>query len=161
MKTTTENIQIQSATEKELDAILAVQKSAFTKEAERHHNYAIPGLNQTKEELSNEFFNSHVLSAKLDGILVGSVRSSCKDGVCTISKLVVKPEFHNRGIGRKLLQAIESESITVFPDLNKFVIFTAKKSFDNIGLFESAGYEKTNFEFVANDMPLISLEKQP
>jgi ribosomal protein S18 acetylase RimI-like enzyme len=160
MNTLTESIYIESAAEKDLEAILAVQKSAFTKEAERHHNYAIPGLNQSLEELAKEFNNALVLTAKLDDIIVGSVRSSCKDGVCTISKLVVKPEFHKRGIGRKLLQEIEAKSKEQYPSANTFVIFTAKKSFDNIGLYESAGYEKTSLEFVANNMPLISLEKK-
>jgi ribosomal protein S18 acetylase RimI-like enzyme len=160
MTTITENIRIERALEKELEDILAVQKSAFTKEAERHHNYEIPGLNQTREELSNEFNNSLVLSAKLNGIIVGSVRSSCKEGVCTISKLVVHPEYHNRGIGRKLLQSIEAESVMATSCVNKFILFTAKYSFDNIGLYESEGYEKSGFEFVANGMPLIYLEKK-
>jgi ribosomal protein S18 acetylase RimI-like enzyme len=160
MKTVTENIFIESATEADLETILEVQKSAFIKEAERHHNYEIPGLNQSLEELANEFNNSLVLTAKLDGTIVGSVRSSCKNGICTISKLVVKPEFHKRGIGRKLLQEIEAKSKEQYPSANTFVIFTAKKSFDNIGLYESAGYEKTTLEFVANNMPLISLEKK-
>ncbi len=159
MKTVTENICIESATEKELETILAVQKSAFIIEAERYHNYEIPGLNQSLEELSNEFNNSLVLTAKLDGTIVGSVRSSCKDGICTISKLVVKPELHKRGIGRKLLQEIEAKSKALYPSTNKFILFTAKNSFDNIGLYESAGYEKTELEFVANNMPLVSLEK--
>jgi len=160
MKTVTENICIESATEADLENILEVQKSAFIKEAERHHNYEIPGLNQSLEELANEFNNSLVLTAKLEGTIVGSVRSSCKNGICTISKLVVRPEFHKRGIGRKLLCDIEAKSIKVFPDLNKFILFTAKNSFDNIGLYESAGYDKTDLEFVANNMPLISLEKR-
>lgn len=160
MKTVTENICIESATEADLETILEVQKSAFIKEAERHHNYEIPGLNQSLEELAKEFNNSLVLTAKLDGTIVGSVRSSCKNGICTVSKLVVKPEFHKRGIGRKLLQEIEAKSKEQYPSANTFVIFTAKKSFDNIGLYESAGYEKTTLEFVANNMPLISLEKR-
>jgi len=160
MDTFTEKICIENASEKELEAILEVQKSAFIKEAERHHNYAIPGLNQSLGELANEFNHSLVLTAKLDGKIVGSVRSSCKDGICTISKLVVKPEFHKRGIGRKLLQEIEAKSKKQYHTANKFVIYTAKNSFDNIGLYESAGYEKTALELVANDMPLISLEKK-
>jgi ribosomal protein S18 acetylase RimI-like enzyme len=160
MKSVTENICIESATEADLETILEVQKSAFIKEAERHHNYEIPGLNQSLKELANEFNNSLVLTAKLDGTIVGSVRSSCKNGICTVSKLVVKPEFHKRGIGRKLLQEIEAKSKEQYPSANTFVIFTAKKSFDNIGLYESAGYEKTDLEFVANNMPLISLEKR-
>ena len=122
MKTVTENICIESATEADLGTILEVQKSAFTKEAERYHNYEIPGLNQSLEELANEFNNSLVLTAKLEGTIVGSVRSSCKNGICTISKLVVRPEFHKRGIGRKLLCDIEAKSIKVFPDLNKFIL---------------------------------------
>ena len=89
MKTVTENICIESATEADLETILEVQKSAFIKEAERHHNYEIPGLNQSLEELANEFNNSLVLTAKLDGTIVGSVRSSCKNGICfsTLSSL--------------------------------------------------------------------------
>jgi ribosomal protein S18 acetylase RimI-like enzyme len=160
MTTITENIRIERALEKELEDILAVQKSAFTKEAERHHNYDIPGLNQTREEISKEFISSLVLSAKLNDLVIGSVRSSCKDGVCTVSKLVVHPEYHNQGIGRKLLQSIEAESLMATPGINKFILFTAKNSFDNIGLYESEGYEKSGFEFVANGLLLIYLEKR-
>ena len=127
MKTVTENICIESATEADLETILEVQKSAFIKEAERHHNYEIPGLNQSLEELANEFNNSLVLTAKLDGTIVGSVRSSCKNGICTISKLVVKPEFHKRGIGRKLLQDIEAKSIKSSIPLQIHLSFSRQK----------------------------------
>lgn len=97
------------------------------------------------------------MKAEYKNDIVGSVRARETDGVCLIGRLIVAPEFQNKGIGRKLINVIENEFTAA-----QYLLFTGYKSIKNINLYESMGYQKCE-EFTdekTQDPQLIKLIKR-
>ena len=68
--------------------------------------------------------------------LVGSIRAKDELGVCAIGRLIVHPNFQGRGIGSKLLGAIEAR----FSEVRIYELFTGSTSVANIRLYQKPGY---------------------
>ncbi|OLN21193.1 GNAT family N-acetyltransferase [Domibacillus antri] len=127
---------IEQATIKDAEEILSLQKLAYVSEAEIYNDYTIHPLTQTLEESKQSFESSLVLKYVEDGNIIGSVRAFEKEGICYIGKLMVHPDHQNKGIGRRLMQEIESR----FPGA-VYELFTGSKSVKNISLYEKLGYK--------------------
>lgn len=115
--------------------ILALQKLAYKAEAEIYGDYSIPPLLQTLDELTEETKKSIILKYIDNGKIVGSVRAFKKDGTCYIGKLIVHPDYQNKGIGKKLMAAIEKH----FEGLC-YELFTGHLSEKNLTIYEKLGY---------------------
>ncbi len=141
----------------DLAEILALQKLAFREEAELHHDFGIPPLTQTLEEIEQEFREKTFLKGVEAGRIVGSVRGSCNAaGECSIGRLVVHPDCRNRGWGCLLMAAIESR----FPTARKYCLFTGHKSARNIALYEKWGYRIVSPPSAAAGEKRVFLEKR-
>ena len=72
-----------------------------------------------------------------DGQIVGSVRGCMDENrVCHIGKLIVHPDFQNKGIGRELMTEIER----LFPHCHKFSLFTGEETPNTLHLYSKVGY---------------------
>ena len=69
-------------------------------------------------------------------MIVGSVRAYLERGTAYIGRLIVKPEYQNKGIGTKLMEAIEQH----FKFANRYELFTGHKSTQNLHLYQELGY---------------------
>ena len=147
---------VEMAEPDDLEEILSLQKLAFKSQAEIYNDFNIQPLTQTLEELREEARKSVILKLVLDSKIVGSVRAFEKDGSCYIGKLAVHPEYQNRGLGRKLMTAIEQ----CFDGV-RYELFTGYLSEKNLAMYESLGYERFKTQKVGRDMELIYLEKKP
>lgn len=150
------SIVITQATVADAGEILALQKRAFESEAERYADHTLPPLTQTLEEIEAEFERQRVtvLKATLEDRIIGSVRAYVEDGTAFVARLVVHPDHQNRGIGTRLMSAIESAC----SDVERFELFTGDKSAPALHLYRKLGYE----EFKRKEMDthtLIYLEK--
>ena len=76
-------------------------------EADIYHNYNIPPLKQTLEEIRIQFQNHVFLKAVSEGRIVDSVRAYECDGTAYIGKLIVHPDYQNKGLGKMLMSAVE------------------------------------------------------
>ncbi|SDN48221.1 GNAT family N-acetyltransferase [Acetanaerobacterium elongatum] len=125
------------ATAGDLDAILTVQKLAFLKVAEEMQNLNIPPLTQTIEDIKVEFSKRVFLKYELSGRIVGSVRAHL-DGAnnCQIGKLVVLPEYQNKGLGKELMRQIEQQ----FPDCGGYELFTGEGNGVTVSFYSKLGY---------------------
>ena len=56
-----------------------------------------------KEDFENHFF----LNPLMDGRIIESVRACSREGTCYIGRVMVHPDFQNRGIGTRLMNEIE------------------------------------------------------
>ncbi len=148
-------LRIEKALEEDLVEILDLQKNAFLSEAKINNDYTIPPLMQTIESIANEFKNSVFLKATKDNKIVGSVRANEKDGVCNIGRLIVHPDFENRGIGTKLMVSIEE----LFKNCNKYEVFTGEKSNKNLYLYNKLGYKEFKRSKITDKLTLLYLEK--
>ena len=67
---------------------------------------------------------------------------------------MVLPAFQRRGIGRRLMHAIEAE----FPSAERFELFTGARSAGNIRLYESLGYSAFRHHEVSDQVTLVYME---
>lgn len=133
--------------------LLHVQKAAFESEATVNGVRTIPPLAQTLEDFDASLRENTYLAARLDGALVGLVRGRMQDGTCHLGRLAVLPEYQGRGIGRRLLAAIEAR----FGGARRFELFTGARSEGNIRLYAGLGYRQMRNE--AGEIDLVYMEK--
>jgi ribosomal protein S18 acetylase RimI-like enzyme len=84
------------------------------------------------------------------------VRARVEGGACLISRLMVEPIFQHRGLGRVLLDAIESR----FSQANRFELFTTKKNLDNVRFYERAGYTIIGEFINRHGFAMVTMEKR-
>jgi len=147
---------VEPATLEDAKEILALQKLAYAGEAEIYNDFSIQPLIQTFEQLQNELENRLCLKASIDGRIVGSVRASLREGTCHIGKLIVHPDFQNRGIGSRLMEEIER----AFPQAERFELFTGHRSERNLRLYERLGYRVFASEPATDNLTIVFLEKR-
>jgi ribosomal protein S18 acetylase RimI-like enzyme len=148
--------EIKKATVEDLSKILHLQKLAYLSEAELLNNYSIQPLTQTLEELETEFSKSIILKIEDDDTneIIGSVRSCEEKNRVYIGKLMVHPNYQNRGIGTKLLKSIET-----YYQNKTFELFTSNKSDKNILLYKRNGYNEYKRKAVSENLELVFMEK--
>ncbi|WP_141432727.1 GNAT family N-acetyltransferase [Bacillus sp. 03113] len=127
---------ITKATVLDASEILSLQKLAYSSEAELYGNYDIEPLKQTVEDVEKAFETHLILKYVHNRKIVGSIRAYEKDGTCYIGKVMVHPDFQNRGIGKELVKEIEG----FFADV-RYELFTGSKSIKNISFYEKLGYQ--------------------
>jgi ribosomal protein S18 acetylase RimI-like enzyme len=136
--------------------ILALQKRAYESEARIYDDWNIPPLTQGLDALVGEIAEATVLKATSGRLIVGSVRATFKNGVCSIGRLIVEPERQGQGLGSSLLQAIEA----AFPKATRFELFTGSKSEGNIRLYRRHGYEITETKQLSEHVTLVFMGKR-
>jgi len=150
--------EIMRATVADAPEILVLQKLAYLSEAELYNDYTIPPLTQTIEEISADFERKMFLKAVTDGRIVGSVNGFLKDDRCLIGRLMVHADFQGRGIGARLLMAVEE----LFAGARAWELFTGELSANNIRLYQRLGYRISRTEsFPGSRYAVVFLEKTP
>lgn len=152
-----ENLNIERAKEKDLNVILALQKASFSIVAKKMNNFDIPPLLQTLDEIMKEYQQGVILKCVSDdNQIIGSVRGVAdENGVCHIGKLIVHPDFQNRGIGKKLMYEIE----TFFQKCHMFSLFTGENTPNTLHLYENIGYNIVSIMNV-DGINMIIMEKK-
>ena len=163
-----DGIEIKQASLEDADMILQLQIQAYLTEAEIYNDYGIPPLIQSFNEIKQEFSQQVFLKAIEKGeeeeeegggdqtmTIVGSVRAYLKRGTAHIGRLIVKPEYQNKGIGTKLMQAIEQH----FKFANRYELFTGHKSTRNLHLYQKLGYYEFKRVPVNESLTMVFLEK--
>ena len=135
--------------------ILDLQKLAYQSEAALYDDYSIPPLTQTLEQIQRDFQQQVVFKALLDGRIVGSVRGKLLDGTCHIGRLIVHPDFQNRGIGQRLLSRIEEH----FGEARRYELFTGDRSNRNLHVYTKFGYRVFRTERLTKKTTIVFLEK--
>ncbi len=156
MKSEETSIDISAASETDAADILAIQKLAFHGQGMLYNDFSLPPLVQTLEELIQDFKLYAFLKALYNGKIVGSVRGRVERDTCFISRLIVHPGYQNRGIGKKLMHAVENK----FSEVRRYELFTGHKSEKNLALYRKLGYCKYNEKPQGENVTLICLEKR-
>jgi ribosomal protein S18 acetylase RimI-like enzyme len=139
--------------------ILALQKVAYQSEAELYGDDSLPALQQSLEDLQNDFerrpnreasllgargqtedADDRVLFIKavVNGKIIGSIRGFAVDDTAYLSRMMVHPYFRGRGIGRRLLEEIER----AFPNVARFETKTGHHSKRNFFQLTQRGYSE-------------------
>ncbi len=130
---------IAPAAAEDLPEILALQKIAFKSEAEIYNDFSMAPLRQSMTDIQTDFQKMVFFKAVINGKIVGSARGwlDKESGTGHVGRLVVHPYFHGRGLGHKMLLAVE----TALAASQRFEVFTGHKSKRNIQFFERCGYK--------------------
>ena len=147
------HLEITRASEEDAEIILHLQMHAYLSEAEIYNDYSIPPLIQTLKDIREEFSQQLFLNAIEEG--VGSVRAYLEKRTAYIGRLMVKPDFLNKGIGSRLMQAIEEH----FRMADRYELFTGHRSARNLYLYRKLGYWEFKRVSVNDLIILVFLEK--
>lgn len=150
-----EIIDIIGAEKFDLEEILALQKVCYISEAEIINDFEIQPLTQTLDSIKEEFSYCTFLKAVLGNEIIGSVRAYKKDNKCYIGKIIVKPQYQNKGLGKRLLQAIEN----IFSECKYYELYTGLKSERNLYIYKKAGYRNFKHERINDKLVLVYLRK--
>lgn len=148
-------VHIGTASESDLEEILTLQKLAYISEAEIYNDFSIPPLQQTLEEIRKEYNEKTFFKAVASGRIVGSVRANVADGICCIGKLIVHPDYQNKGIGTTLMKHVEDH----FKSCERYELFTGHRSEKNLYLYKKLGYMIFSREKVTENLEFVHLEK--
>lgn len=149
-------MEIERAMISDAEEILILQKLAYRSEAEIYNDFNIPPLVQTLENIEKDFENQYFLKAVMDGKIIGSVREYTKEGTCYIGRLIVHPDFQNRGIGTDLMNEIER----IFNTCRRCELFTGDKSERNLYFYQKLGYKIFKKAKITDQTMIVYLEKK-
>jgi len=149
-------VRIERAAFEDLAEILALQKLAYQIEAALHETFDLPPLTQTQARIEADFKDQVFLKASSGGRIVGSVRARLAGGTCHIGRLIVHPDIQGRGLGTRLMREIER----LFPEAERYELFTGHKSARNLALYQRLGYRPCREQVVSPKLRLIFLEKR-
>ncbi len=136
--------------------ILALQKLCYQTEARLNGDFQLPPLLQDLAGMQADLAGQRVLKAVQETRIIGSVRAIEREGTCHIGRLIVHPDFQNRGLGTRLMSEIEAR----FPDVVRFELFTGAKSERNLHLYQKLGYLAFRREALTAAATLVFLEKR-
>ena len=146
--------QIVLAAASDVAEILMLQYLAYRSEALIHGDFSIQPLRQTLAEIGEEYRKSIFLKAVVASKIIGSVRGREENGTVYIGKLMVDPSHQGKGLGRRLLAAIERQ----FPN-KRYELFTSSKSDRNLRLYAAAGYTRFREEKDGAGIAFVYLAK--
>jgi ribosomal protein S18 acetylase RimI-like enzyme len=157
-----DGIEIEQASLEDAEMILQLQMRAYLSEAEIYNDYGIPPLTQSFKEIKQEFSQQVFLKAIQKGKdaeddidIIGAVRGYLEKGTAFIGQLIVEPESQNKGIGTRLMHAIEQRH--EFAD--RYELFTGHKSARNLHLYQKLGYHEFKRVPVNDWLTMVFLEK--
>ena len=148
-------VRIMRASVVDAQEILELQKLAYLDEAAIYDDYTIAPLHQSLAEMEQDMRQQIVLKAVEGEGIVGSVRGHARDGTCFIGRLIVHPDFQNRGIGRQLVAEIEG----CFAGIQRYELFTGQRSQKNLHLYLKLGYRPLRMQRFSDKVTLVYLEK--
>ena len=146
---------ISKANMDDLQEILNLQYLAYQSEAVLFGNNDIPPLKQTLDEVIEEYHKGIILKmVDTDNLIIGSIRAWEMKETVYVGKLMVHPNYRQRGYGTKLLSEIEK----YYPQ-KRYELFTSTRSIDNIRLYQRMGYRVFGHRRVDDKLEFVYLEK--
>jgi len=149
-----EEFIVETAAVSDSAEILALQKLAYTNEAELYNDFSLSPLRQTLDELREDFETMTFLKAVMNGKIVGSVRAFALGDTCFVWRLIIHPLYEGLGIAQRLMDEIENRFTC-----HRFEAFTGTKTKRKIFFFQRRGYRIFASEQVSEKRGRVYLEK--
>jgi len=129
--------------------LFTLQRACWLQEALANDSLTdIPAIHESLEDVREWMGTWSTWVVRSEGRLVGAVRGRLEESPAgpawDIGRLMVAPDLQGRGLGRQLLEHIESVAA---PEATTYVLFTGARSTDNIRMYKKAGYRvRTDLE---------------
>ena len=133
------------------EQILAVQRPSYQIESELINYPNLPPLHENATDIQNS--DETFVGYWLDGTLAGVLAYEPEDDGFLIGRMVVHPDFFRRGIGRALLQWLET-AVT-----STLYVSTAAKNQPAIRLYQSKGFAIYQHKTLPDGLELVQLRK--
>ena len=133
------DVRIRPSVVADAGEVFTVQRAAFIEEAHLYQTLDTPALTQTFEELKAELATNSGCVALVGSRMVGSVTARSVGDLLRIGRLAVVPDLQGRGIGTRLLEAVEARS-----DAAEAELYTGALSVANLRLYQRVGYVETH-----------------
>jgi ribosomal protein S18 acetylase RimI-like enzyme len=88
--------------------------------------------------------------------IAGSVRAYTEGDTCYISRLIVLPEYQNRGIGKALMSEIEKQFKNI---VTRYELFTGSRDQRNLYRYNKLGYKPFKTEYLNSEITFVFMEK--
>ena len=139
--------------EKDYPAVLDIQRRAYQLKEVPLYGDNLPPLGETPDSIREELAKGkQLLVAEHDGVVVGSMRFAMQeDGTVYWGRLSVDPDLQGRGIGQRLVAAVEE----MHPEASGFVLDCGEKSAENFHIYSKMGYVKTGEGFQVPGGPYV------
>lgn len=103
-------VKLRPATATDIPAVLRVTTAAY---APYTGHVQPPYLQETQETVAGYLERGGMIVAEVDGELVGAVRYEPHEDFVYLGWLAVAPEWQGRGIGRRLVEAVEEWTVLI------------------------------------------------
>lgn len=139
--------------EKDYPAVLEIQRRAYRLKEVPLYGEDLPPLRETPETLAQEMAGGkQLLLAEHEGKIVASMRFKVlDDGSVYWGRLSVNPDLQGRGIGQRLVRAVEDFN----SEAPGFVLDCGEHSEENYHIYSKLGYAKTGEGFQVPDGPYV------
>jgi GNAT superfamily N-acetyltransferase len=148
-------LTIHHAQSSDVEDMYGIQMRAFEEEGRRGGTREIPPLQEQMASIAEHVQRQIALVAKEDGTTVGCVRGVLEGRVCRVRALVVEPTKHGRGIGTKLLKALEAE----LKDTDRIDLTTNTIMEGNVPFYERHGYHVIEYTAPRPGVTLAQMSK--
>ncbi|WP_213450885.1 GNAT family N-acetyltransferase [Rhizomonospora bruguierae] len=149
------DVRIEKGRPGDAGELITVQRAAFVGEAQLYGTPFLPPLTERPEEVFAP--GVAVLVARLGARLVGSVRGVLSGPTWLVKRLAVAPDLHGRGIGSRLLAAVEAAAP---PAATQLQLDTGARSEPNLRLYRRYGYAEVDRRAISPDVTLVYLRKR-
>jgi len=161
---TGQDLKVLRMTTADAGEVLTLQRAAYVTEAQLYRDAFLPALTQTLEELVDEIESGGGLVLRMNGRIIGAVRTRVVGGLLHIGRLVVAPDMQGHGFGSILMNAAEGEAAATDEDsplaADAAVLFTGKLSEANLRLYARRGYVETHREQLQSGVELVHMRKE-
>ncbi|NMB81497.1 MAG: GNAT family N-acetyltransferase, partial [Ignavibacteria bacterium] len=120
-----------------------------------YNDFNIQPLKQTLEELEIEYKTWLFLKIEIGKEIIGSIRGKEENKTCYIQKLIVHPNYQNKGYGTRLLKGIEEK----FNLVTRYELFTSHMDDKNIYLYKKNGYKVFKEQKVNEYLKMVFMDK--
>lgn len=158
-----DELNISKADIEDLQEILNLQYLAYQSEAALFGSRDIPPLKQTLDEVIEEYHKGIILKlVDTDNLIIGSIRAWEMKGTIYIGKLMIHPNYRQRGYGKQMLQLAIKKAQQEF-GAKKITLGVFDNNPSALHCYESVGfavtgtdsYEIDGEEWTGKEMELV------
>ena len=150
-----EMLRISALASSDVGELLTLQRAAYVSEARIYQDTELPGVGadpRGAEGRSHLLDRAEGLRGRPDG---GAVRARVDADVLHVGRLTVAPDWQGKGVGSKLLAAIETATPAAEASL-----FTGHLSAANLEMYARRGYVEVRREPLHPGVTLVHMAKQ-
>jgi len=139
------------------EGMALLQRTCYSSEAIMRNDWLIEAIVEGPTDFESAIKESTVLVAKVDSVIVGSVRARLTAGQLLISRLFVHPSFRRRGLGSLLLRKAEQ----MYSGVQITEAYVGAREPQRMGFSQKNGYFESKMFTLSNGVQAVYVQKRP